>query len=165
MHRTLPNGCIAFGPKTNQNIGPTAFKDSFRNLSAAITLIRLCFYMLNGTYIIISICNLAGSAHKFPTYEMPLEFIIINTRRILLILQYDLSLSAYDPSNNLYVPSCMSSSFQFFAQIGGKRSYILTWLWFENLQTYTEHPAREFSVLTSDALTIFSHHTAWTARI
>jgi len=41
--------------------------------------------MLNGTYIIISICNLAGSARKFPIQAMPLEFIIINARRILLI--------------------------------------------------------------------------------
>lgn len=90
--------------------------------------LQLCFYMLNGTYIIISICNLAGSARKFPIQAMPLEFIIINTRRILLILQYGLSLSAYDPSNNLYVPSCMFSSFQFFTQIGGKRSYIFKWL-------------------------------------
>jgi hypothetical protein len=57
---------------------------------------------------------------------MPLEFIIINSRRILLILQYGLSLSAYDPSNNL--SSCMSSSFQSFAQIGGKHSQILKWL-------------------------------------
>ena len=44
--------------------------------------------------------------------------------------------SLYDPSNNLYVPSCVSSSFQFFTQIGGKRSQILkcmAWLWYENL--------------------------------
>ena len=90
--------------------------------------LQLCFYMLHGTYIIISICNLAGSARKFPIQTMPLEFIIINARRTFLILQYGLSQFAYDPSNNLYVPSNMSSSFQFFSQIGGKRSQILKWL-------------------------------------